>query len=58
MILIPKGLKISAKSSIMSALFVSDMLGEDFIVSSKIGNVILINMLNSEKQKVKQCVQD
>ena len=29
-----------AKSSIMSALFVSDMLAEDFIVSSKIGNVI------------------
>jgi hypothetical protein len=34
------------------------MLGEDSNVSSKIGNVILINMVNSEKQKVKQSVQD
>ena len=56
MILISKVLKISLKSSIISSSFVSDMLGEDFIVLSKIDTVILINMMKN--QKVKQCVQD
>ena len=60
MILISKELKISLKSSIMSSSFVSDMLGEDSIVLSKIDNVILINMIKNQnqKEKEKQCVQD
>ena len=40
----------------MSSSFVSDMLGEDCIVLSKIDNVILINMIKYQKEK--QCVQD
>ena len=60
MILISKELKISLKSSIMSLSFVSDTLGEDSIVLSKIDNVILINMIKNQnqKEKEKQCVQD
>ena len=56
MILISKELKISLKSSIMSLSFVSDTLGEDSIVLSKIDNVILINMIKNQNEQ--QCVQD
>ena len=55
MIFISKELKISLKLSIMSSSFVSDMLGEDSTVLSKIDNVILINMIKNQKEK--QCVQ-
>ena len=56
MILIPKGLKTSLKSSIMSSSFGSDLLGDELIVSAEIDKVILINMINSLQQKVKQCL--
>ena len=40
----------------MSLSFLSDTLGEDSIVLSKIDNVILINMIKNQNEK--QCVQD
>ena len=40
----------------MSSSFVSDMLGEDSIVLSKIDNVMLINMIKNQMEK--QRVQD